>query len=295
MLALLVWNVVTDITRGSGRGEDVDAPTSFGYWRSDGLGPPELKRMTPTRFVYEKPPIVEAICAINFPPSVDWNLRSPGELYSRLEHLYGGKPVQDITAQVEMVPTEAGAPGFVFKHGEPTTRLADVTGTRTVAFGQGVLLIQSAEPYEGWESFRQRIDEALSAYLEVAKPESVTRVGVRYVNHIRFESNEVSLKRYFTAPPDVPDELNLSMHGFASRIESIWPDGITVIIQNMQSMTTEDDRAAVVLDIDALRNFDDDNLDPGDCLTAVDDLRRIERQVFEALITDDARRMFNGD
>src|SRR6202000_142769 len=129
------------------------------------------------------------------------------------------------------------------------------TGTREVLYGPSSLAVRSLSPYEGWESYEQRIEEALKAFVGIATPGPVHRFGVRYVNYIEFSRKEIRLNDYFTSPPSVPEGLGVGMKNFLMRTEFDWDESGVLVIQNFQSAMNPDGYPAAILDIDVVKNY----------------------------------------
>jgi uncharacterized protein (TIGR04255 family) len=125
-------------------------------------------------------------------------------------------------------------------------------------------------------------------------PGKLLRLGVRYVNQISFGTEIVSLRKYFTSPPEVPDSLDMSITSFTMRVETGRPEDDITVIHNFQSAFGEDGKPAVVLDIDVVRQFSGAS-SSSDYVREVERLRDVEREAFEAHITDESRRLFDGD
>ncbi|MEJ2853523.1 MULTISPECIES: TIGR04255 family protein [unclassified Saccharothrix] len=247
------------------------------------------------RRTYQNAPIRQAICAVNFDECADWLLTTPGEIWKSLRNFYPGKPAQNVSAKIEMVPGEGGSPGaFAVRASEATTKLVDEAGVREFAFGPASFSATSHQPYEGWEKFYERITQGVNSYLKFATPGPIRRVGVRYINQIEFSESEVELGEYFTVYPDVPASLKVSVNGFNSRVESSWSDDRVTVVHTFSSAVSSAGNPAVVLDIDVIEQWPLGNSDI-DIAEELLRLRNIEREVFEALITDEARRLFNGD
>lgn len=160
------------------------------------------------RVTYRKPPIEEAVCDIQFAPSTEWDPTMPGRIYEKLKSTYNEKPRQQrvVEAQIQGAIAE-GSPSVSFhqRFGKSRVQLLAEKGTRIVGVGPDQLSVHMLRPYTGWEKFCPRIWEALEAYRQVAEPEAVTRIGLRYINRISFEEPTPDLPHYFTIPPKLPD------------------------------------------------------------------------------------------
>jgi len=80
-----------------------------------------------------------------------------------------------------------------------------------------LLAVSHFVPYPGWNGYRPIIEQALAAYQEVASPNGIARVGLRYINRVVFDSERVDLEEYFEFYPFVgkrlPDDFNSFMVG----------------------------------------------------------------------------------
>lgn len=83
------------------------------------------------------------------------------------------------------------------------------------------------------------------------------------------------------------------MKTFLSRIEVIY-DETTVLVQTMSSSkATRDDHSCIILDLDAVYASHEQALALDEVEELVQRLRTLERDAFEAMITDNARNLFD--
>ncbi len=159
--------------------------------------------------------------------------------------------------------------------------------------GADVLSVNVLRPYSGWEHFSPRIEAALQAYNEVAAPEGVSRVGVRYINKIILPMKWVALGDYFRCGPPSVSELPRKMAGFMSRVEFLYDDSVKLFL-TQASIDAPEGRSAFLLDLDLVwESSEAKGLDT--IMAVVGDLHEREGLAFEAIITDAAREVFNAD
>jgi uncharacterized protein (TIGR04255 family) len=141
------------------------------------------------------------------------------------------------------------------------------------------------EPYETWEAMRDEAKRLWQIYLEVAKPEAITRVAVRYINALRIPLPLNDFKEYLTAPPEVPEGLPQGVSGFLSRIGLKEPTIHADCIFTQALEEGNQEEITVVLDIDAfmLSTFDANELHFWE---KIEQLRNFKNQVFFKSITD---------
>jgi uncharacterized protein (TIGR04255 family) len=249
---------------------------------------------------YRNPPIEEAVCDIQFAPGTDWDMTMPGRIYEILKGTYNEKPrhQQLIEAQVQAPGAEGSASASLqHRFGKTRVQLLAEGGTKIVGVGAEQLSVHMLRPYSCWEDFLPRIGQALRAYRDVASPEGITRIGLRYINRILLEGPAPDLSEYFTIPPKLPPGgPETRMVAFFNRKEAEFldkPIRIVITFADMEPRVPE--QSAYLLDIDILwmatgTPLPLDELDP-----VLDDLKVRHREVFESLITDASRRMFDAD
>ena len=252
---------------------------------------------------YKSPPIEEAVCEFRFLPGDEWDLTIPGKLQSTISEDYSGKPHEQRVVDVAL-HTAGGQPSEL-KFGEGLAKVQLVTkdGRRKVGVGRDVLSIHMLRPYQvptspgggGWEEFRPRIERALDAYWHVAAPKGVSRIGVRYINKIVVPASQipVRIEDYLNcAPPDV-EGLPDSMNNYVCRAEYAYDDN-TLLVLSHGTVSAPREYVGFLLDIDVICNINDPS-EREQALKKTDSLRALERDLFEILITDQARELFDAD
>ncbi|MYF20208.1 MAG: TIGR04255 family protein, partial [Synechococcus sp. SB0677_bin_5] len=154
---------------------------------------------------YGKPPIEEAVCELRFKSDQDWDFTVPGRLYTKLENEYPGKPRDQKAVAIGLDIQEGSPPNMKYNEGLVGVQLLSKNQKRMVGVGPNRLTIHMLKPYQdpdieidGWEDFKSRIEVALNAYWDVAKPEGICRVGIRYINKIIIPGQEADIKEYFS-------------------------------------------------------------------------------------------------
>jgi len=233
-----------------------------------------------------------------FEPSQEWDLTMPGRLHGELRETYPGKPRQQDVVQASLVAQQGQALNFAVHQGLAKVQLFTDDATRLVAIGPDVLSVHVLRPYQreeaasGWDEFRPRIVEALSAYWNVAKPSGVLRVGLRYIDKVVIPELSVEVARYLKAAPPSVEGLPEQLGGFVGRVEYVYPDNVRLVVSHA-SVEASEDCVAFLMDIDLIWQSTK-AVDIEAALGVADDLRARERNVFEALITDEARSLFDA-
>ena len=250
---------------------------------------------------YRNPPIDEAVCEFHFRPGPDWDLTIPGKLDSVLASEYGGKrsSQQFIDVGVEIKNDEPSN----LRYGQRLSKVLLFTEdqTRAVGVGPDVLSIHMLRPYQkpeapeesGWEEFRPRIATALKAYWNVAKPKGVRRISVRYINRIVIPESVVRIEDYLHSAVPLVQGLPDAVNNFMSRTDYRYEDGAHLVLAHGTFLPPSGD-IGFLLDIDVYWEHAG-LLAQTEALARTDRLRALERDAFEAVITDAARELFDAD
>jgi len=154
---------------------------------------------------YERPPIEEALCDVQFEPSEPLDATS---LLLRLHDLLKTEYPGPTRAQTVQSVTIAGQNTDI-REQLARIQVLGADRTRLIGVGQNALSVNVLKPYPGWDDdFRARVERALSALQKAALPKHATRIGLRYINRISVPSSQVRASDYFSnIGPDeyVPD------------------------------------------------------------------------------------------
>ena len=127
------------------------------------------------------------------------------------------------------------------------------------------------------------IRQAIGAYRAIASPESVTRIGLRFINRITLPSPDPELAKYFAIPPRFADAVkNTRMHAFYNRKEAEFSDKpirIVVTFADLEPKLPES--SSYLLDIDILWITPSDPILLDELDGLVHDMKIRESTVFE--------------
>ncbi|MDA2925099.1 TIGR04255 family protein [Acidobacteria bacterium AH-259-L09] len=186
-----------------------------------------------------------------------------------------GKPIPPTTKY-------KGLYGFFFKSED---------GRSVAQFRTDGFTFSRLKPYTKWERVFPEAYELWNSYVELASPEFITRIGVRYINRLNIPVPIKEFTQYLTAPPTVPEGLPRAVGNFLTRLVISEPEtGIaTNITQALEKV--ESDFATIILDIDTYKKkefeIDDESIKP-----TFEKLREIKNRVFFSSITEDTVRLF---
>jgi len=247
---------------------------------------------------YKRPPIKEALCAFNFAPISEWNFTVPGKLHSVIQDEYPGEP-RNIAIQTIIPPVGEGQNPNIGIQNEIRVQIPNLDNSKIVVVGKDVISVSVLQPYEGWEQFKPRIERVLSAYYKINHPKEVVRVGLRYINQISVPQAKANAGEYFNVVPQIKtsasgDDNSLHLSNFMHRSEYIANDDVKVIVTNAGLITSDIGKSEYILDVDTI--WDREPIqDFTQAMEVLEKLHTLEGGVFEGMITDKARGLFDAD
>jgi len=146
----------------------------------------------------------------------------------------------------------------------------------------------------GYTTADTLIDDALrlaAIYQRIAAPVAVMRVAMRYINALTLPyAVGDDLKKYLTAPPDMPEGAPQGVSSFLSRIVARDNDDVVIVTQKLDEALAEGG-TPVTLDLDV---FCPVQIEPSlKAMSAVlARLRLLKNRTFFALLTDEALQLY---
>lgn len=237
---------------------------------------------------YKNPPIEEAVCEFTFASSASgqqFDLTLPGRLKMHpLMEEYSGEPRSQVINTI--VPNSI--PAVTFRAQLPTAE-----GSRLISIGPNTLAISVLRPYDGWENFKLRIERALDAFFEAISQFTVTRIGVKYVNRIVVPKANANPTAFLTGLPAEDKISETRLANFTQSTEFVRTDGIKLLVNQATLQPDAPNTTEYLLDIDTI--WDQNALENRiEIIAMVERLHDIEGAAFEALITGEARSLFDA-
>jgi uncharacterized protein (TIGR04255 family) len=217
-------------------------------------------------------------------------------LYQKLGDRYPTEPVADSPA---FFPPSVPGLQLLVGSGVPgRVRLSTKDGLGFLFIVQPAISINCLRPYPGWETFLERITEALVAFSEIHPQFEIERIGLRYIN--RLDASMENLPEYFDVRPLNFSAMNLNLANFVCRSEMLFEgDPKRLLIATFGSVRpvvgAEQAPPLFTLDLDTIGQSLEGITSVEAALNVVNDLRLIEKRAFEAAITEKARtELFGG-
>ncbi|MFL5801682.1 MAG: TIGR04255 family protein, partial [Roseiflexaceae bacterium] len=119
-------------------------------------------------------------------------------------------------------------------------------------------------PYENWESFQGEARRLWKVYRSIARPETITRLAVRYINHLNLPLPIEDFNHYLRTIPEISSDLPQSLSGYFMQLQIPQPDLQAMLILNEALLeSTIEDNITILLDIDIFRDTDIPNDEEG--------------------------------
>jgi uncharacterized protein (TIGR04255 family) len=146
-------------------------------------------------------------------------------------------------------------------------------------------------PYERWETLRDEARRLWGIYRRIAKPVTVERLAVRYINRLDFPLPLLEMKDYLRTVPEIAPDLPQGLAGFFMQLNIPQPDIDSTLLLNETIIEPPGpDRVSIVLDIDLFRAAQVPS-DEEEMWAFFEKLHMRKNEIFEACITDRTREL----
>jgi len=149
-------------------------------------------------------------------------------------------------------------------------------------------------PYVSWAAFRSLARNHWQTYLDVARPDSVRRVGLRYINEFSIPVappfEEADLRRFFTWTLSLPDEFGQPA-GLFSRVSLEPAEGQTATLTFLTKPASDSEETGFILDIEVQQSGPWEPRDEA-IWEALDQQRALKNALFSGSITSELRGRF---
>jgi uncharacterized protein (TIGR04255 family) len=238
--------------------------------------------------LYRNPPITEAVIDIQVTPSD--NLTVLEQVHMGEEaHYPVVEKLSAHTGEVVFGPEQAAATassqplGYLYR---------DADRIQVVQARKNGYTFSRLAPYPHWGFFSMEARRLWDKYRTAMYPTTITRVAVRYINRIDIPLPVKSFGDYLRTVPQLSPDLSEGLSGYFMQLVIPLTDiKCSGIINQTIIEPAKPDVVSVVLDIDIFRTIDLPD-DEDQLWALLEELRYAKNKVFEACITDEARRLF---
>lgn len=210
-----------------------------------------------------------------------------GSRYPKVQagHGYRAQVLFRLGGTTENSSGETGFQGYFFESQD---------GLNIVQFRPDGFTFNRLKPYTSWEEIFAEALGLWKLYVEVAKPEYVIRVALRYINYIKLPLPIYDISQYITGLPDVPKNTFYSLTGFLTRLQLIEPKlKLEAAVTQVLEPNIEPNSVVIILDIDTFKQKEFNPQD-NEILTIFDALHEMKNTIFFGSITEETVRLFNG-
>jgi len=238
---------------------------------------------------YSNPPIEEALCEFHFIASQPWDMTQPGLFYEEIREEYPEKK-QLLEYGIDF-KGERGAIEQKVRM-SPRIQFFSSDGKALVQLSADLLTINFLKPYPTWEIFKPKIFYNLEKYMKIAKPKKFDKIGLRYINKIKFSKMPIELSNYFNFYPLIPNNLPQEHGPFNLGIEIPYESGRDILnIKLISMMPDKKGDAPILLDI-RYNLIKPEELSENEIQEWIENAHERIEYAFEECITDKCREMF---
>jgi uncharacterized protein (TIGR04255 family) len=194
---------------------------------------------------YKKPPLIEALCELQFQNTGMVPNIILGKLYEQIEEDF---PTVETFKGIGVKADDKKLSQSIVV--EERTRFVSKDKTRLIQVGEGLLIANQLKPYVDYSTFRAFVKGVVDTYYKVAKPKGLQSIGMRYINRVEIKSDQ-SLDDVFNIGFTMPDTFQSFPDPFLLRTEFAYADGedkLIVILATAQMQ--ESFTKAIMLDFD---------------------------------------------
>ena len=243
--------------------------------------------------IYQKPPVVEAVIQLQFLDGLsDRDIERTAKKAE--SHYPVNSPMKDFKVEVRVAGGTA-TPGV--SSSKSWSKLSSRDGAEVLVINRDQFTVAKLAPYATWDELYGRFTRDYELIHGVVGFKRVGRIGVRFINRldvpvVRGERFDVS--RYLNVYPYTPHISTNSMLATQLRFEhDDSENGVVTIVSTGTVDPVLINHHSYLLDIDVVKT-QNIPMKREDVVANVDSLRRVKNKMFETLVTDAAREIFNA-
>jgi uncharacterized protein (TIGR04255 family) len=239
---------------------------------------------------YTRPPITEAVIGINFEAPLDEKELEKGNS-KFLKQYPRHQLLQNVSLKVAVNQEgHANADGTRIAKGHRRTN-DDVNELLVLRHSE--FIVSQLAPYPGWDSFAKRFVRDWKIWKRLVGYRAISRVGVRFINRLDIPLKEggIEHEKYLKVFPALPDIVPV-VQAYAIQAQAPLDDIKSTLIINSAIVPAPIlGHGSFLLDLDIGRTLDVPQSDE-DMFDLLNQFRTKKNEVFEACISNHARRLF---
>ena len=238
-------------------------------------------------------PIVEAVIGLTAPVTSDWAEQRVRDLLEPSMLGYRYLDSQKEFEQLVTIPKKEHPSSVLRDLGWKGVRFKSNDERQIVDFNRAGYSFSRLEPYENWSQLEREALRLWPLYKQVGQPDSITRVGVRFINRIVLPSSDPNLANYLEGTPSPPQDFALGIRGFFHHDVFDVPGhsyGINVI-RTIQPPLPATAGPYVILDIDVFTP-PNQQVNEAKLEHTLREMRWLKNKVFFGSVTQSALELF---
>lgn len=240
--------------------------------------------------IFPNPPITEAVLDIRAEVSPGCDQEALESIHDHVEQDYPKLEPQtqvrvnfQVTPESQALNQESGFRGFFFRAPQKN----QLFQARLDGF-----TFNKLKPYNDWKSFSEEARRLWNLYRKIAKPTSVSRIALRYINKIMLPLPFRDFREYVLTSPEVAPELPQALDHFLLRIVFTDPGtSATAVITQTIEQPIENRTLPLVFDIDVWSQVGHDEVDDK-MWERFEGLRNLKNDIFLKSLTPKAKGLF---
>ena len=149
-------------------------------------------------------------------------------------------------------------------------------------------------PYSNWDTFSSEARELWERYTALARPASIQRISLRYLNRIALPLPVRDLRDFCLLFPEIPPALPQGMSDFFLRFTLPVPDSpsASIVTLTFEPPAPGATVLNMVLDNEAVHTFGSLDVNTENIWSKLAELRDLKNKVFAASLTENTKKLF---
>ena len=224
---------------------------------------------------------------LNFKEPWEWNVATPGLIYSNVRELYEQAPELQPQVGASLTPSpEGGGATFSLNSAQGRVLFKNAAFDEFMFASPQLLAVGVRSRYPGWPAIRARLVEVIG---RLPAPPSLRGVSIRYINRMEFGAKVMNTDDYFTIPVHTAQGGKAPFSSFIYRTECPLEEG-DIVRTTFATVVPQQRTIAFVLDLELIH--EEPELSVEQALLLADHLKTIQNEEFENSITDLMRARF---
>ena len=249
--------------------------------------------MTKDSKLYARAPITEAVIELTFKSPL--SQKDLDKVCKKFKTSYPNiESVNQYAIEVNVQHIESGSAKANFRNQSNGFKRSSNDMAEILILWPSSFAVSQLAPYKDWGTFYKRFIRDFKIWKSVVGPKEIARIGVRYINRVDIpvSGSIVDHEDYIQIYPKLPDSLSpMSAFGIQAQVPMPLIGG-NLRINSAAVPSPLLNHASFIIDLDFFKDSDLPQSDKS-LQALLNTVRDEKNKVFESLITDKARKLFN--